>query len=137
MTKRFKLFTPLSCILLLMFMVLSCEKPEGEGGYTTVKGNVWVRDYNSTFTVLAGEYAGADEDVYIIYGDESGYSDKTSTDYLGRFSFRYLRPGNYTVYVYSKDSTLSSISGEVAVVQQFTIEKGDELVELPQFLIFN
>ncbi len=118
-------------------MLQSCEKPEGEGGYCTVTGSVWVRDYNATFTNLVGEYAGADEAVYIIYGDALGYSERIRTDYRGTYSFNYLRPGNYTVYVYSKDSTLQSISGTIAVVQQFEISKGDKNIELPHFIIYN
>lgn len=136
MKNKLSFLIPATLILGLLFIAISCEKPEGEGGYATVKGKVWVRDYNSTFTLFMGEYAATDEDVYIIYGDESGYSDKTSTDYLGRFNFKYLRPGFYTVFVYSKDSTLSSISGEIAIIQQFKIEKGDKEVELPQLLIY-
>lgn len=124
-------------VIVAIFFVYSCEKPEGEGGYTTVSGSVLIKDYNSSFTYLLDEYVGVDEVVYIVYGDEVGYSDRTRTDYLGRFSFKYLRPGNYTVYVYSKDSTFANTSGVSAVVQKFKINKNEKSVELPEFVILN
>ncbi len=122
--------------LLSALVIQSCEKDPGEGGTATVTGSVWVRDYNSTFTQLTGEYAGADEDVYIVYGDNVGYDDKTSTDYNGQYSFKYLRPGKYTIYVFSRDSSLTSVSGDVSVVKHFEITKRGESVEIPQFIIF-
>jgi len=135
MMKRFVI--PVSLAISFTMLFVSCEKPAGEGGTATVNGTVWVKNYNSTFTQLTGEYAAADEDVYIVYGDHVGYDDKTSTDYNGSFSFRYLRPGNYTVYVYSKDSTLTSVSGEIAVIQQFQVTQRGQVVDLPRFTIFD
>lgn len=116
----------------------SCKKEAGEGGTASITGSVWVKDYNSTFSVLEGEYAGADEDVYIVYGDNTaGYDDKVSCDYNGKFTFNFLRSGKYTVYIYSKDSTLQSPSGDVTLIQEIEITKKKEVMELPQFVIFN
>ncbi|MCK9254971.1 MAG: hypothetical protein M0Q45_06705 [Bacteroidales bacterium] len=129
--------------LVFFFLILtgiafvSCEKPEGEGGYTTVKGSVWGKKYNSAFTYLLDEYFVADEEVYIIYGNQPGYGERTRTNYLGEYSFKYLRPGNYKVYVYSKDSAFTNASGKIAIVHEFEIKKKDKLVELPQFVIFD
>lgn len=120
---------------LMIVLFQGCKKEPGEGGNATIKGSVWVKDYNSTYTLLQGEYAGADEDIYLIYGDEAGYGDKVSADYKGCFSFKYLRPGKYTVYVYSKDSSLQTVSGEVAIVSEVEINKRNETIELPQIVI--
>lgn len=84
-------------------IIYSCKKPAGEGGNSSIKGTVWVTNYNSNFTVVNAEYAGADKDVYIIYGDESTYGDKTKAGPDGVFEFKYLRPGKYKIYVYSDD----------------------------------
>lgn len=90
-------------IILFIIGLSSCLKEEGEGGTSTILGKVFVKNYNAE---LIGEprwegYA-PDEDVYIIYGTDSIYSDRFRTNYDGSFRFKYLRPGNYTIFVYSK-----------------------------------
>jgi len=129
----------LSLIAITTFFIIgnSCSKDAGEGGDSSINGKVWVKDYNSTFTVLEGEYAGIDEDVYIIYGNDLGYGDKTKTNYNGSYEFKYLRPGKYTIYVFSKDSTLQTVSGKVSVVKEVEITKKKQKVEAPEITIFN
>ena len=88
----------------------ACKKPAGEGGKSTITGKVWVENYNTLNSVtdtyfLKGEYFGADEDVYIIYGDDISYGNKTKTGPDGVFEFKFLRPGDYKIYVPSKDTT--------------------------------
>lgn len=95
-----------SLVFILVF--ISCEKDAGEGGNSSIYGKVWVRDYNANFTLLQYWYYGQDEDVFIIYGNNKSYSDKISTNFDGTFEFRYLRPGKYRIYSYSKDSTMVS-----------------------------
>jgi hypothetical protein len=90
-------------VLTCLVAVTSCKKPAGEGGNSSIKGKVWTTNYNSNFTVVNAEYPGADEDVYIIYGDEATYGDRIKAGPDGVFEFKYLRPGKYKVYVYSKD----------------------------------
>jgi hypothetical protein len=125
----------LLCISIAMFL-LSCTKDSGEGGNASIYGSVWVKNYNSTFTQLLGEYTAFDEDVYIIYGNQNGYSDHTKTNYQGVYSFYYLRPGKYTIYVYSKDSTLLSPSGSVPVVKNVEITKNKQDLKVPEITIF-
>lgn len=86
-------------------LFVSCSKDPGEGGTASIKGRIYVRDFNSEYTSVHHEYYGADEDVFIIYGDHQGYDDKTTTDYNGYFRFDNLRKGKYTVYIYSDDTT--------------------------------
>ena len=116
--------------------LVSCKKPEGEGGNCTINGTVWMQDYNSTFTVLEAEYAATDEWVYIIYGDEVNYGDRVRTNYKGEFEFKYLRQGNYKVYVYSKDSTLQSPSGQTAMVKEVNLNKNKQTLSLDVITIF-
>jgi len=82
----------------------ACKKPAGEGGTSTIKGSVYTKNYNSNFSTLLGKYPGADVDVYIIYGDEATFGDRTKSGPDGVFEFKYLRKGKYKIYVYSKDS---------------------------------
>jgi hypothetical protein len=71
--------------------------------------------------------------VFIIYGDDVSYSDKISAGPDGRFEFKYLREGNYTVYVYSKDSTLA---GKHAVSKSIEISGKKQKVDAGTFEIW-
>ncbi|MFM7767748.1 MAG: hypothetical protein ACKO9S_07825 [Bacteroidota bacterium] len=91
----------------------SCEKGPGEGGTSSIVGSVEVDDFQN------GEiYPGVDENVYLIYGDDVTYSERIKSSFDGRFEFKYLREGSYTVYVYS--DTLTS-SGTTAVKKSIEI----------------
>lgn len=123
----------------LLLLATACKKEEGEGGNSSIKGRVFVRDFNSDFSVLIGQYWAQNEDIYIIYGDNTAIGDNMETSYDGSFEFKYLRPGNYKVYVYSKDSTRNFVqypSGNYAVVANVKINKKKEKVEIPTLLIY-
>lgn len=122
---------------IIITLLISCEKPEGEGGKASIKGTVWTEDWNTTFTVLQSEYAAADADVYIIYGNNTSYSDRTRANYNGEYEFKFLREGNYKIYVYSKDKTMQSPSGEVAVIKDVKISKKKETVVVDKITIYN
>ncbi len=87
-----------------------CEKDPGEGGNSSITGYMHITDYNASFLIIQGEYPAADEDVFIIYGDDISYGDRIRSGPDGRFEFKYLREGKYTVYAYSDDTTLSGNS---------------------------
>ena len=127
----------LVAITVVIFLFNSCKKEAGEGGNSSIKGKVWVINYNSTFTSINNEYVGADEYVYIIYGSDISYGDRTKTTPEGEFEFKYLREGNYTVYVYSKDKTQASPSGQVAVKLSTSISKEEQVVDLGTLTIYN
>lgn len=124
-------------LIVQLFIISSCKKAPGEGGNSTITGKVWVKDYNSDFTIYNGEYAGADENVYIIYGNDASYGDKVKAGPDGVFEFKYLRTGDYTVYVYSKDKTMTSASGKVAVKAAVSIGKKKQTVDAGTFQIYN
>ncbi|MGD9993405.1 MAG: hypothetical protein AB7S69_08905 [Salinivirgaceae bacterium] len=114
---------PLLLIALLFGVLPACEKPEGTGGTSSIVGRVWVRDYNADFSRVVSEYWGEEEDVYIIYGNDSIHSDDAETSYNGYYRFNYLQNGEYTIFVYSKDSTFQSPSARVTVKQTINITK--------------
>ena len=88
-------------VLAVFGITPSCKKVEGEGGSSKIVGKVTVNNYNVGGSILEGTYPGADEDVYIIYGEgNTYYNDRIKTSYDGTFEFPYLQPGTYTVYVY-------------------------------------
>lgn len=108
-------------LLLALIVLISCEKDEGTGGTSSITGKVVVRQYNSNFTVLLEQYDATDEDVFIIYGDDVVYGDKTTTNHDGTFRFDYLREGNYTVFAYSEDSVNYPTQREIPVMKQVSI----------------
>ncbi len=126
-------------ILLLVFLniaLFSCSKEAGDGGNSTIYGKIIAYNYNAEFTNLKGIYPAADEDVYIIYGDDRSYSERVRSNYSGVYEFKYLRPGDYTIYVYSKDSTLTLASGIYPVIKNVTITEKRQTVEAEDMKIF-
>ena len=123
--------------MLLLFLSIiglnSCSKEEGEGGRASISGSVYVRDYNASYTQLLSEYYGPEEMVYITYGDNEFYDDRVRTDPDGKFQFKYLRKGNYTIFVYTEDTTFTIASGVEALNQSAEITGKDEEVVLPDF----
>jgi hypothetical protein len=96
--------TALIGLMILFAAITSCKKQAGPGGTSSIRGEILVRQYDLSFSSFDEEYPGADEEVYIIYGDDISYSERIRASYDGAFQFPYLRPGSYEVYVYSEDS---------------------------------
>lgn len=106
-------------IFLLALSLLACEKEPGEGGMAKIGGKVIIEDYNFDFSILRDTYPAQDYDVYIIYGDDPYYGDKIKTSYDGYFEFDYLREGDYTIFVYSKDKTLDyNVTSKMLIIER-------------------
>jgi hypothetical protein len=114
----------------------SCKKEAGYGGNSTIFGKIIAHNYNAEFTQLKGIYVAADEDVFIVYGDDRSFSERLRTNYDGVYEFKYLRPGNYTIYAYSKDSTLTLPSGIITVIRKVEITEKKQTVEADDIIIF-
>lgn len=123
-------------ILFTIFSLSSCKKTAGEGGASSIKGSIVVEDWNKSFTVKNGEYPGFDEDVYIIYGDDINYGDRTKANNKGEFEFKYLRKGKYKIYVYSEDKTLQAVSGTISIEKSAEISKNKSTVTMEEFRIY-
>jgi len=132
MTRAFSVFL----LLFIGTALFSCSKEAGDGGNSTIYGKLIAYNYNAEFTELRGIYPAADEDVYLIYGGDRSYSQRVRSNYDGIYEFKYLRPGDYTVYVYSKDSTLTLVSGIYAVIQKVKIDDKKQTVEAKDMKIF-
>jgi hypothetical protein len=113
----------------------SCKKGEGEGGNSSITGKVWVKKYNPYTSSWTGEYAGAYQDVYIIYGDKESYGDRTETNPEGVFEFKWLRPGNYKVYTYSKtvDVPFNPSSPDKIIIKEVEITDKKQEVDAGTF----
>ena len=121
----------------LVFLLAACKKEAGPGGTSSIKGKVYAKYYNKNFTILADSAYAPDLDVYIIYGNEFSYGKRVRTSFDGSYEFKYLRPGSYKIFTYSKDSTGSyknqanSYSPDVAVVKLVDITKNKQVKEVP------
>ena len=129
MNHKIKLFLFLS---LVIFSFSFCTKVEGSGGGATIRGVVIERDHVG---VNVFEYQAADQDLYIIYGNENSFfDDDVKTSYDGSFEFRYLQKGSYQIFVYSDvnpaEQTPDDPSSTEAKLFSVTISDKDEVVDL-------
>ena len=128
---------PIYIIFFSIFAIVSCRKDEGPGGTSRIKGKLKIENFNSQGTVLEGTYAGADLDVYIMYGDKDSTADddvKSSVD--GSFEFNFLENGKYTIYIY--EDLLPAVAGastKKAVIYSTEITKRKSEIDLGEIII--
>ncbi len=122
-------------LTLLILGLHSCKKYPGDGGMAAIKGKIYVREYNESYTQLLDEYYVGGEDVYIIYGDNEIYDDNVETNYDGSFIFKELRKGNYTIFVYTEDSTFTVPGGQYPIFQEVEITGRKEIVDIGEIEI--
>jgi hypothetical protein len=121
---------PMIGILAAALLFLSgCLKDAGTGGTSSVTGKIYAYDYNAEMTNLRAQYYAPDEDVFIIYGDDSVVSDQTRTSFDGSYRFDYLRAGSYTVFAYSKNIT-TKLPPPVAVIRTVEVTGERQVVRL-------
>ena len=121
-------------------VLTSCEKPAGEGGNSSIRGKV-MKEYRLVLTnPSTAQYTvpAADENVFIIYGDEVGVGDNIETNYEGEYEFKYLRPGKYTIYTYSEDTTGTNQfdPNRMPIIEEVEINDKGETVEVPTMTIY-
>lgn len=81
-------------------------------------------------------YPARDHNVFLIYGDNVGPDDQVETNHEGNFVFPWLRPGDYTVYVYSEDTSGTVPPQDMVVLQHVTVESAKETVVLDTLTVF-
>ena len=118
------IFALLSAVAVFSY---SCKKGPGAGGTTTITGKVWAQEWSLDFQdhIDSLDHWEMDQDVYLVYGDDVTYSDRTKTNPSGIFEFHYLREGNYVIYIYSNEAQTSiNPSGKIAVSKRVSISDG-------------
>ena len=101
----------LLALAVTIVLAAGCKKEAGEGGNSTIFGKV-NKDIRVVLTNPATTQStviAADQDVYIVYGDHTSPDDRIQSNYKGEFEFRNLRPGNYTIYTFSKDTNAVAV----------------------------
>jgi hypothetical protein len=111
-------------IISTIAIAFSCTPEEGPGGKTTIKGNIQTQYYCKADNSLVETKNTADEDVYIVYGNDQSYGDKTKTAYNGNFEFKYYEPGNYSVYFYSDSLVGEGYEKNAVKITSFKVSKG-------------
>lgn len=132
-----KIFKLVLLSALVTLLITSCEKPAGEGGTSTIMGRVFVENYNSDFTIKLGDYYAPDIDVFIIYGEDSIYSDDFKTGLNGWYKFDYLTKGTYTLYTFSADKTRQDPSNMVPVTTKVVIDEDNTTYIADELEIFD
>lgn len=112
--------------------LFSCTKGPGEGGTSTIKGKIYIQDYNGS-GVLQAEYYAPEERVYLIFGDEGFYGMDTRTSFDGTYEFNYLKKGSYTVFAYSDCDTCAS--GVIASSMKLEITDNNSTLEVADILL--
>jgi hypothetical protein len=119
----------------LIIGATACKKDEGKGGKYSITGKVFQRKYDPSWVAKIDSFYIADEDVYIIYGDDVTFGDHQKTNYDGTYEFKFLRKGHYTIYAYS--DTINSVTNN-KIVKMLEVDLGSEKkVALPDLIIYN
>lgn len=128
-------------LVLLVFVglgLVSCNKEEGQGGDSTIRGKILQRVFDEDYKILQSSLPLGNEDVFIVYGSDVSVSDKVETNYDGTFEFKYLQKGSYKIFYYSQDST-GVATAKVAVVKEVQLGDGSttELGDLIKYKTLN
>ena len=126
---NFKLFMIVSIALATTFT--ACKKTPGQGGNASIKGKVWVKQYDPFFTVVMREYYDPNRSIYITYGNNISPDQTVQTNSNGEFEITYMRKGTYTITLYSKVFADSlHPSGSVAVDTTISITERKQVIDL-------
>ncbi len=128
-TKKNEKMKNIFLLVIIGLVITSCAKEEGQGGSASIKGFVYEYKINAFSLDTTARYAAADQDVYIIYGNEDTfYDDNIKTSYDGSFKFPYLQKGKYTVFVYEDCATC--LSGKKEILRTIEITKKNQVIDL-------
>ena len=120
----------------------SCKKEAGDGGNSSIKGRVTkeLRVVLNNPGTAVGTFPAADQDVYILYDDHVSPDDRVRTNYDGEYEFLYLRPGNYKVYVFSKDTNAVAVPWDeehMTVLQELEITDKEQRIVANDMMVYD
>jgi len=94
---------------ILALGLCACNKPEGEGGRSSISGKIYQIDYIDEYDNVLDTFPAVDEDVFIVYGGGDLADDDTKTNGNGDYKFEFLREGSYSIYAYNRDQEQSEL----------------------------
>lgn len=118
----------------LLLLTTACKKDPGEGGRAEIRGMVLRQDVNAVGIPIGSPYPYQDTRVYIVYGDHEYHDDDVRTGPDGRFVFRWLRKGTYTVYTFGECNCPGKT---VAVNRNVTIDGRKDVITVPTIIVDN
>lgn len=124
-------------IILSVVVISSCKKEPGEGGFASIEGKLYVKNYDEFFQIKLSEHYLPGENVYIIYGNGTEVGNSVKTSYDGSFKFPYLQKGNYKVFVVGKDSSVANRGNELSLIKEITITEKKQKIDLGDLIILN
>jgi len=127
--------------MLPILLLMSCKKEAGEGGQASIRGkvNTNIRLVLTNPSTFQSSFPAADQDVFIVYGDNVSPDDRVHTNFDGEFEFQFLREGTYTIYTYSKDTTGTNgvDPDRMAVVKEVEITDRKAIKDIGTFDIYD
>lgn len=127
-------------LLSIIIFLSSCAKTPGEGGRASIIGSIEVerRVVISNHETSKDTIPSSDTEVFIVYGNNSSPDDRVFTNPDGDFAFNWLRTGDYTIYVYSEDtSEVSYPLPEVSVNKEVVISGRKDVVDVGLITIYD
>ena len=129
-------------LLSIIIFLSSCEKTPGEGGRASIIGSVEVERreliYDDSNESIKDTIPSSDTEVFIVYGDNTSPDDRVFTNPDGDFAFNWLRKGDYTIYVYSEDtSEVVYPLPEFAVYKEVVIDGRKDVVDAGRITIYD
>lgn len=127
-------------LVLFTLVLTGCKKEAGDGGQASIKGKVSkeVRLVITNPSTLQTTYPAPDQEVFIVYGENTSPDDRVHTNFDGEFEFQFLREGNYTIYTYSKDTTGNAAvePDRMAILQKIEITDRKQTIDAGTMTIY-
>jgi len=123
-------------IVIVIIFITSCQKPEGVGGTSTIKGIATMIELNS-LNEIKDSFPAYDENIYIIYGENEVFDDDIKTHYDGKYIFTNLRKGNYKIFAYSECRGDSCIAPSIPFIINVEINENNQSINAPEIIIKN
>ena len=121
-------------VLLCLCLLPACEKEPGDGGKAEIHGTVLRQNVNALGIPQGAPYPYQDTRVFIEYGDHQYQDDDVRTGPDGKFAFRWLRKGDYTIYAYGE---CSCPGNSIAVERKVSIDGKKDVVTVPDITVDN
>jgi hypothetical protein len=137
MTSKVSLILTVAVAILLATLT-SCKKPAGPGGKASIKGKVYVKDFNiSAYGAPISEYYGPGENIYICYGNNTTVGNNVNTSTDGSFEFLYLNKGHYKIFALSRDTSVKVAGSNktLPVVMEIDITSNTQTFNVPDLVI--
>lgn len=130
------MFQKIVCFSFVLALFFSCAKEPGQGGLNEIQGFVYIQNVDPNMQIVGDAYPAFDEDVFIHYGNQTNIGDDEPTSFEGFFSFKYLMPGDYSLYVYSDDTAHFNNPNDIVISQDVTLSNKEEVFVTDTFFIY-